>query len=308
VYKDDQKVILLTKNTRLKEELESYFSRRYNLAIEPVTDILEVFEMMSVDDPNDLVIFDEAAAGLQPLSHALRTLKSRYTQINVLFLSTLLELAEPFRSSEMELLPGYEIKEYRSEQIDLRMEKHLALITPLTTITSLNETYQTVSKIMMQIYEVDWCTCVVLRLDEKPVNKGVVASEYPLVFTEPQEFSLNGTNYMKDMLTHFKPLHIPDLAEEEAFRKELEDKFSRRFRSVLLLPMQYDGNCIGFIGLFTLNTTRLYRLPDLDLLQRFADVATVSIITRFYQEHGNFDIDEARERIRRKETGWEGLD
>jgi transcriptional regulator with GAF, ATPase, and Fis domain len=160
----------------------------------------------------------------------------------------------------------------------------------------------------MQNYAVDWVMCAVLRLDEKPVKRGVVASEYPLVFTEPREFFLEGNGFLEEMLAHFRPIHIPDLRENEVFGKELEKKFNRPYRSVLLLPMQFSGNCIGFIGLFTLNYSRLYNLVDLDLLQRFADMSTVSIIAHFYQEHGNLDIDKTLKEIKENEDEWNEFD
>ncbi|MCP5052798.1 MAG: GAF domain-containing protein [bacterium] len=312
MYKDDQKAILMMKNPEIQEELEMYLYHRYNLDIEIVDDVLEVFNILGNDEGNDesfeLVILDETVSGLYTTSHTLRTLKSRYTHLNVLFLSTLLEITPPYRQSEMELLPGYKVDSYRAELIDMKLDKQLALHSPITLVTTLAEAYQTVCRTLMQIYDVDWAMCSVLRLDEKPVKRGVVAAEYPLVFTEPREFMLKGTGYLEEMFTHFKPVHIPDLNEDDAFCKEIEKKFSRRYRSALLLPMQYNGNCIGLIGLFTLNYSRLYHLADIDLLQRFADMATVCIIAHFYQEHGDLDINKTREEIAQKEDEWDEFD
>jgi hypothetical protein len=63
--------------------------------------------------------------------------------------------------------------------------------------------------------------------------------------------------------------------------------------------MQFDGNCIGLLGLFTRSLSRLYRLPDIDLLQRLADISAVAIITHFYRENSDLDMDRLEEEVKR---------
>ncbi|MCU0285263.1 MAG: GAF domain-containing protein [Acidobacteria bacterium] len=137
-----------------------------------------------------------------------------------------------------------------------------------------------------------------MRLDQKPPQAGVAASDSPEVLVVPYEYPLKGNGYIEDMLTYYKPVHIPDLNEDLVFRNELEEKFSRRYRSALLLPMQFDGNCIGLLGLFTRSLNRLYRLPDLDLLQRLADMSAVAIITHFYKEFSDVDMEQIETEIK----------
>jgi GAF domain-containing protein len=302
MYKDEVKAFLMTKDKNLSETMKSYLFDRYNLATETAEEIIDVFNRLAADDTAesswDLVILDETVAGLQTTSQALKTLKSRYSHINVLYLSTILETAAPYNESEMKLSPDYEDEDYRSMQIDNQLDKLIALLTPVTQATSLKDVYETIPKAMINVYPVDWALCAVLRLDEKPLRRGVAASDFPQILSYPCEFPLKGTGYLEEMLFNFKPVHIPDLNEDEAFRRELEEKFSSRYRSALLLPMQYDGNYIGFLGLFTANRTRLYLLPDLDLLQRLADMCTVAIITHLYREHSNVDIDKLLEDVR----------
>jgi GAF domain-containing protein len=246
-----------------------------------------------------LAILDENAAGLQTTFHALKTLKARYSGLNVLYLSTLLETTHPFRDSEMEILPEYATETYRSEQIGVHLDKILELLVPITKATSLAEVYEIIPRVMTKTYNADWALCSVLRLDQKPLQTGVAASDFPGVLAIPYEYPLKGTGYLEQMLTYFKPIHIPDLNEDETFRKELEEKFSRRYRSALLFPMQFDGNCIGLLGLFTRSMSRLYTLTDIDLLQRLADISAVAIITHFYRENSDIDMDRIEEEVKR---------
>jgi len=304
MYKKEQKALLVVKDQSLGEKIASYLNHRYNLRTEIMADILEVFREVGADDSADhawdLVIFDETVAGLQPASHALKTLKAKYTHLNVLYLSTILEITEPYWHKEAEPLPEYLQEDFRADQINIQLDKLIELLTPVTKADSLADLYETIPRVMANTFRADWAVCSVLRLDEKPVRRGVVVGDYQEVLPIPTEFQLKGS-YLEEMLTYFKPIHIPDLDKDKRFRRELEKKFTQRFHSALILPLQYDGNCIGLIGLFTHGAGRLYRLPDLDMLQRLADMSTVAIVTHFYHEHGNLDIDGIREEIKRSQ-------
>lgn len=305
MYKDEQKALFMTKDQQLKEKMGHYLYHRYNLRTEFAEELIEVLNWHAADDSPehdwDLVILDETAAGLQTTAQALKTLKAKYNDINVLYLSTILEITGPYAQKEMKLLPEYSDEEYRQVQMDMQVDKILALMMPLTTAASLADVYDTIPKLMVKTYKADWAMCSVLRLDEKPVQRGVAAGDYPEILDIPHEFPLKGTGYLEELIFNFKPVHIPDLDKDEAFRRELEEKFSRRYRSALLLPMQFDGHYIGFIGLFTRKQPRLYTLPDLDTLQRLADISTAVIITHFYKEQGALDMDKIKKKMK-KET------
>ncbi|MCP5104772.1 MAG: GAF domain-containing protein [bacterium] len=302
MYKDEQKALLLVKDKTLQEQLETYLLKRYNLRSQSVADVLGLFDLLGADDSPEkdwnLVILDENVAGLQTTSQTLKTLKTKYTDINVLYLSNILEITAPYSSTEMELLPEYANDEYRQEQIDMQLDKVLGLLTPLMSCTSLHNVYDTIPRLIVKNFHVDWALCSVLRLDEKPVHRGVGASDFPPVISIPLEYPLKGTGYLDQLLTHYQPIHIPDLNKDEPFAQELEEKFTRRYRSALLLPMQMDGKSIGFLGLFTRTQGRLYRLPELDILQRMADMSTVAIITHLYREHSNVDMDKIEQRVK----------
>ncbi len=303
MYKNEQKALLMTRDQDLARKMEFYLYQRYNLHTDSVEDILEVSNRLGDDNSLEssyvLVILDENAAGLQTTSHALKTLKASYLELNILYLSTLLEITPPFCDSEMEILPEYASENYRTEQIDMHMDKILELLVPITKATSLAEVYDIIPHVMVETYHADWALCSVLRLDQKPVQSGISTSDFPGVLAIPYEYPLKGNGYLEQMLTYFKPIHIPDLNEDKTFRRELEEKFSRRYRSALLFPMQFDGNCIGLLGLFTRSLSRLYKLTDLDLLQRLADISAVAIITHFYKENSAIDMDRLEEEVKR---------
>jgi hypothetical protein len=305
MYKDEQKALFMTKDQQLKEKMETYLYHRYNLRTEFVDELMEVLNWHAADDSPEsewnLVILDESAAGLQTTAQVLKTLKARYNDINVLYLSTILEITGPYAREEMKLLPEYSNEEYRQTQMDMQVDKILELMIPLTKASSLADVYDTIPKTMAKTYKADWALCSVLRLDEKPVQRGAATGDYPGILDIPYEYPLKGTGYLEEMLFNFKPVHIPDLDKDKAFRDELEEKFSRRYRSALLLPMQYEGQYIGFNGLFTRQQPRLYTLPDLDILQRLADISTAVIITHFYKEQGALDMDKIRKKMK-KET------
>ena len=311
MYKNEQKALLLTNDQDLAKKLELYFYQRYNLHTDSLTDLLEVSNRLSADDTAEgsyeLLILDENVTGIQTVSHALKTLKAKYTELNVLYLSTLLEITPPFCDIEMELLPEYTSEDFRTEQMGMHMDKILELLIPITKANSLAEIYEIIPRVMMRTYQADWALCSVLKLDQKPPQLGVAASDSPPVLNVPYEYPLKGNGYFEQMLTYFKPIHIPDLNEDVTFRRELEEKFNRRYRSALLLPMQFDGNCIGLLGVFTRSLNRLYRLPDLDLLQRLADMSTVAIITHFYREFSDVDMDRIEEEIKRGHRGGDIL-
>ncbi|HLP48786.1 MAG TPA: hypothetical protein VK469_22790, partial [Candidatus Kapabacteria bacterium] len=134
MYKNEQKALLLTKDQDLAKKMESYLLQRYNLRTESVADLLEVFNRLGADNSlessYELLILDENASGIQTASHALKTLKSKYTELNVLYLSNILEITPPYCDSEMEILPEYASENFRMEQIGMQLDKVLELLIP----------------------------------------------------------------------------------------------------------------------------------------------------------------------------------
>ncbi len=309
MYKDEQKAILMTTNKKWLSLLPEYFLRRYNLHTSTVSCVLEIIELLNADDCPDsnyeLVIIDEESAGVETATQTLKTLKSKHTYLNVLQLSVLKELFPPYNEHEMELDSQYDDDEYRQTEMDNYMDTRIALQTPITQALNLSEAYEVISESIPPVYMVDWVFCSVLRLDEKPVRHGVIASAQPQRLDLPYEFPVIGTPQLEEMLANIRPLHIPTLEADHPFRNQMKRFFDDGdYGAALILPMQYDGNRIGMLAMFTEESDALYRLPDLDLLQRFTDMACVSIITHFYREHTNLDMDRIEKEVADKQT-WE---
>ncbi len=308
MYKDDQKALVMLKDSSQTEKLKHYFFQRYNLHIDTADDILEVFNLLGADDCPDssyeLLILDENVAGLSTTAQSIKTLKSKYPAMSILYLSTILELAPANFDLQDISDPLFDDDVHRMERIDLQMDRQIALQTPLTEAGNLADTYQTVSLQPVLEEETDYVFCSVLRLDQNPASTGVLASNYPEILTVPTEYPLKGTGHLTDMMDFYKPVHIPDMEKESAFSAELEEKFARSYRSALLVPMQFSGKAIGCIGFFMRDEPRMYLLPDLDICQRYADMATVAIIAHFYKEHSDLDMDKIEEDVKGRDERW----
>jgi hypothetical protein len=289
MYKDGQKALLMANDTDLRNAMETYLHKRYNLETDSVDGLIEVIHRIGDDCPYELVILDEAVEGLAAASHALKKIKDECVETNVLFLSDLLEMREPYNLEKFQLPPEFEDDDFRERQSDAYIDKRISAQQPVMKSTSLEEVYHKVCRRLVEEFRGDCSICTILRLDEKPVIRGTVVEEFPGM-EMPYEFQLKGTGHLQQLVDYFKPIHIPDLNKEKAFRKELEEKFSGPFGSALLLPMQMLGRCIGFVGVFTREKNRLYNLVDLDICQRLADTATVLIIAIFSIKHENIKI------------------
>jgi len=295
MYFDGQKALLMTRNEDIQSVLGQYLKNHYNLEMQVVKGIIELLEAIGEECTYDLIILDENVEGLPVTSHTLKKIKKKYTHTNVLYLSSLLEIADPYYIIEKEdIESGYHDF---LEQAQIRKVHYSALCSPIMNARSLDDIYSSVCRGLVETFNVDSAMCIILRLDEIPVTKGIIVADFPRTIPMAYEFYLKGLHRLEELIDYFKPVHIPDLNNEYGFQLQLLDKQFPLFRSILLLPMQIEGNCIGFFGLFTRNRSRLYNLADLDLCQKFADISAVSIITLFALQHGEVKVVKRENRV-----------
>ncbi|NIM11485.1 MAG: hypothetical protein GTO45_16315 [Candidatus Aminicenantes bacterium] len=290
MYKEGDKALVMVKDKDLLNKMKKYLLKRYYLVVESAKDIFEVYKKFENEDMSyELVIIDDTAAGLPTSAHAFKTLKEKSETI-VLHLSTLLELVDSNYSSQLRQLKKYpdEIMEEKENEF---VGKILKVYRPIFYSPSLADVYKDYCKTLVEIIDVDNSTCVMLRLDEKPLRRGTVMAQYPDIDQEPYEISLEGSQQLKTMVEYFKPIHIPDLNKDEAFRSELLEKFSFPYGSVLMVPIEMNGICLGFFSMFTQKTRRLYRLDDIALSVYTAQVAAGAIVHKFLTEHLHVDMD-----------------
>ncbi len=298
MYNDGDKALIMVGDSPLKEQLADYLEQRYNLETDTAEGLLEVFNLVNESEkPYELIILDEQAAGIPATSHAIKTIKDQSIDTNVLYLSNVLELFEPYAQAHAKLAPDFIDPDYRLLLSDEQMERRLAMHFPLTKVTTLEEVYATACRRMEEVLEVDWTICTILRTDENPITRGIVVENFPKEHEERAEFLLNGSGPLQELVDYFRPIHIPNMEKEEAFAKEMKEKFGSSFRSALLVPMQFEGHCIGFLGAFTKEESRLYNLVELDFTQRLADMATVAIIAIFSLVHQKVKLKPTDERI-----------
>jgi len=111
-----------------------------------------------------------------------------------------------------------------------------------------------------------------------------VGVHYPDVLTEPYEIRLKGTRQFEELVDYFKPVHIPDLNVDKAFCQELMERFSLPFRSALIVPMAIAGKFLGYFGIFTQKSSRLFRFVDIDQGLRLADFSAAAAVNIFMTE------------------------
>lgn len=297
MYTDDKKALLMINDPDIKNKIGNYLFFRYNLLTESVDGILEVLRQISGDSSYELVILDEAVAGLSTASHTLINIKDRDFETNVLYLSTLLEISDPYFGSQLELLPQYSDTFYRMDQTKMQLQRRLDLHSPVMKAATMEEVYPMVCRQLVEAFNVDGALCVNLRLGREPVTRGIMAGTFPFGNLGKNEFHISHTGYLREMITYYRPVHIPDLNEYPDFRLELEEKFSLQCRSLLLLPMQLAGKCVGFIGMYMLERPRVYNLVEIELSQRLADTAAAVLVSIFFNKHVGVTIDRVEEKV-----------
>ena len=297
MYTDGKKALLMINDPDIKNKIGNYLFFRYNLLTESVDGILEVLRQISGDSSYELVILDEAVAGLPTASHTLINIKDRDFETNVLYLSTLLEVSDPYFSSQLELLPHCSDTFYRMDQTKMQLQLRLNLHSPVMKAATMEEVYPMVCRQLVEAFDVDGALCVNLRLGGEPVTKGIMVGTYPPENLGKKEFHISHAGYLREMITYYRPVHIPDLDEYPDFRLELEEKFSLQCRSILLLPMQLAGKCVGFIGMYMLEKPRVYNLVEIELSQRLADTAAAVLVSIFFNKHVGVTIDRMEENV-----------
>lgn len=290
VYLDGKKALMMIKDAAAEKKIQDYLLQRYNLITESVDDILSVLHRVSGEAGYDLVILDEEISGLAPTSHALNNIKDGNFETNVLYLSTLHELFGPHWVKQLDLLPLCGDEEFRLDESTRYVHNRLAMHSPVMKATSMGEAYPIVCRQLMESFNPDGALIANLRLGVEPVTKGIVVDIVPPDEGTREEFVIEPTGYLRELITYFRPIHIPDLEKEPAFARELEEKFSIRCQSILLLPMQLAGKCVGFTGMYMWEQPRLFNIPEIDLSQRLADTAAAVLISLFFRDHINIKI------------------
>ncbi|MCP4217143.1 MAG: GAF domain-containing protein [bacterium] len=300
-----------------RDKIEEYLEKRYNLNTEAVPGLIEVYDRIGDSESEyELVILDEKTVDLPTTSHALKTIKDQCTDTDVLYLSNLTELQDAMEGKDTDISEDFSDPDFRDHLADVRLDCRLAMQFPIMEAATLEDVYRIVCDGLLTSFQPDHVLCAVLRLDEKPLVHGVAVNILDLDKTAPTddvpedeeeeedivpdpslmedvphyrgkrnprsyEFEIKDSVHMTNMIQYFKPIHIPHLETEPEFRDELEEKFKQRYRSALMLPMQINGNTIGFLGMFAREKPRVFNLVEIDLTQRLADMAAVAIFTIF---------------------------
>lgn len=297
MYIDGKKALLMIKDPDIKNIIGNYLFFRYNLLTESVDGILEVLQQISGESTYELVILDEAVAGLATASQALVNIKDRNLETNVLFLSTLLEITAPYFVGQLDLLPNYADSFYRMDQTNTQLQLRLDMHAPVMMAATMEEVYPIVCRRLAEAFNADGALCANLRLGVEPVTRGIMVGNFPWDGRERYEFHIPSSGYFRELITYYRPVHIPDLDEVPEFRRELEEKFSLDCRSILILPMQIAGKCVGFIGMYMSEIPRVFNLAEIELSQRLADTAAAVLISIFFKKYVGVKIDRLEEKV-----------
>lgn len=295
MYIDGKKALIMIKDESLKHRLLDYLPRRYNLPTESADDILDVLHRVSGDEKYELVILDEEVAGLATTSHTMNNIKDRNHETNVLYLSSLKELNDPYWLEQLDWLPLCTEEDYRIDRTMLYLHSRLAMHAPVMTANTMAEAYPIVCDQLTGTFQADGAFIANLRLGVDPVNKGIVVGTNPPDPGEREEFKIEPSGLLRDLVTYYRPVHFPDIDEYPAFARELEEKLRVRCRSLLLVPTQLAGKCVGFIGMYMKELPRLFSLPEIDLIQRLADTTAAVLITIFFRDYINVKINKKDE-------------
>ncbi|MCX6581659.1 MAG: GAF domain-containing protein [Candidatus Aminicenantes bacterium] len=297
MYIDGKKALLMIKDPDIKNKIGNYLFFRYNLLTESVDGILEVLQQISGDSSYELVILDETVAGLATASQTLINIKDRDFETNVLYLSTLLEITDPYFLGQLDLLPHFSDTFYRLDQTNTQLQLRLDMHSPVMRASTMEEVYPVVCRRLAEAFNADGALCANLRLGVEPVTSGIMVGNFPWEDRERYEFHIPSSGYFRELITYYRPVHIPDLDEYPEFRRELEEKFSFPCRSILLLPMQLAGKCVGFIGMYMRESSRVFNLVEIELSQRLADTAAAVLVSIFFKKHVGVPIDRLEEKM-----------
>jgi hypothetical protein len=285
MYSDGKKVLFMTNDQFLTQKMKSYFFQRYNLTMDQTSDALEVLERIGSDDNSyELAILDEDVVGLPTTSQVLRTIKDQDYGPNVLYLSTLHEIVNPNYHEELDIPSYYSDEMFRLEQWSENVGKILSLYKPIFECTTIRDVCQNGCQSLVENLDVDCAVSVIPRFDKQPPGQGVVAARYPDFLPGPYDIELRDSHRFQELFEYFKPIHVPDLNADKDFCQELLDKFQFPFRSALIVPMVIGGKFLGYFGLFTHKTSRLYRLVEIDRSIRLAEFAASASVSIFFLE------------------------
>lgn len=282
MYDDGKKALLMTKDLNLAEQMKAYLAHRYNLILETSSDPLDVLQRIGSDDDSyEVAILDEHATGLTTASQLFKTIKDQDISPTVMYLATLREIVDPAYRQELKILPHYSDEIYRLEQNSMRVGKMLSLFKPLFESKTIKDVCQNSCQSLVETLKADCALCVLPKFDVEPPVRGTVAANYPDLLTEPYEIQLKGDRHFIELADYFKPVHIPDLNIDKAFCRELLERFSAPYRSVLMVPMMIAGKFLGYFGVFSQKSARLFRLVDIDQALRLADFSAAVAVNIF---------------------------
>jgi len=299
MFFDGQKALLTAKNKdpNLKNKMQNYLLHHCNLETEWAADGAEVIRKLGTSlNPNhyEMVILDDENGGLSTSSQVFKLIKQRCFNTSVLYLSTLLEIIDwvlkKRKKIKKDSLSLNSNLLYIAEQTTRRLDTLNALFNSINTESQLemDMVYRNLCRGMVEQFKVDSALIVLFKLHENTKYKGVVLSHYhnrsiawpgsPSI-SDSDEIDLKEMSYIEYLVDYFKPIHIPDLTLDPVFMRELKEILGFTCRSVLMVPLVYRENAIGFYAMFTRNRSRLYPLVDLDIILRLADFAAVSILS-----------------------------
>ena len=285
MYDNSKKALLMTKDVNAAKQMEEYLYHRYNLILETSSEVLDVLERIGGDDDSyEVAILDENAEGLERAFQVLKTIKDMDMSPTVMYLSTLQEIVNPDYRRELEILPHYSGEIYRLEQNSLRVGNMLTLFRPLFESKTIKDVCENSCRTLVDVLKADCALCVLPDFEVDPPVHGIVGAHYPDVLTEPYDIKLKGTRHFVELVDYFKPVHIPDLNIDKAFCQELLERFSVPFRSALMVPMAIAGKFLGYFGIFSQKSSRLFRFVDIDQALRLADFSAAAAVNIFMTE------------------------
>jgi len=306
MYYYGNKALVMTNDPGYRLDIEDFLGTQYNLEVDMVGDSLEVLGRFADFDHNyRLIILDENVDGLSTASHVFRTIKEKDDQICVLYRSAIKELAGPFKERGPAIGGGLErtvgdsfadtslFLDNLDSRLDLagrRVDRINSLIYPVIRATDMEGIYENTCEGLNKMFGVDYSLMGIMRLDQKPVHLGNMVWDSPRLKDTPLEIDILGSDNLENLVRYFNPLHIPDMEKETAFGKDLERVFGLKARSAYMVPMMFDGSCLGFIGMFTRKEPRIYSLVEQDIIHKLSDFATISIVGIFAQSHLNIKI------------------
>jgi hypothetical protein len=306
MYYYGNKALVMTDDPGFRLDIEDFLETQYNLEVDMVENSLEVLgRFADIDHKYQLIILDEKVDGLSTASHVFRTIKENDDQICVLYRSAIKEIAGPFKERgpaiggkrrsvfDDGIGDASLFLDNLDSRLDLasrRVDRINSLIYPVIRATDMEGIYESACAGLNKMFDVDYSLIAIMRLELKPVKLGNMVWDCPRYKETPMEFDIQGSDKLEKLVNYFNPLHIPDMENEPSFGEDLERVFGLKARSAYMVPMVFDGSCLGFIGMFTRKEPRIYSLVEQDIIHKLSDFTTISVVGVYAQTHLNIKI------------------